>query len=175
MTDFMSDEVLNNPSPPIGLFLGAGASYEMGMPLVWGLTAELKEWLTPQHLRELNEGWRLQGQGHPNAVIDDVVSLLERSDMHYEGILGYLETQFKRSPIEQQYAQDYYGLYLWLVEMVYWLLYFRHVKNEEGIRLRLRYFEGIAGLAAQNSPLWIFSRNRTRGVRSGSCSEAGDE
>jgi hypothetical protein len=42
----------------VGLFLGAGASFELGMPLVWGLTAELKAWLTPAKLRELNESWR---------------------------------------------------------------------------------------------------------------------
>jgi hypothetical protein len=30
-----------------GLFLGAGASYEVGMPLVWELTEELFRWLTP--------------------------------------------------------------------------------------------------------------------------------
>jgi hypothetical protein len=30
-----------------GLFFGAGASYEAGMPLLWELTTEIKDWLTP--------------------------------------------------------------------------------------------------------------------------------
>ncbi|MBB5427459.1 hypothetical protein HDG40_005638 [Paraburkholderia sp. JPY158] len=63
-----------------GLFLGAGASYEAGMPLVWELTRELKAWLTPEKLRELNRGWRQQGGGHPDNGIGDFVSLLGRSD-----------------------------------------------------------------------------------------------
>jgi hypothetical protein len=37
-----------------GLFLGAGASYEVAMPLVWELTNEIKAWLTPDKLRALN-------------------------------------------------------------------------------------------------------------------------
>lgn len=36
-----------------GLFLDAGASYEAGMPLVWELTAEIKNWLTPPKIQEL--------------------------------------------------------------------------------------------------------------------------
>ena len=37
-----------------GLFLGAGAYYEVGMPLVWELTSELKAWLTPDRSFELS-------------------------------------------------------------------------------------------------------------------------
>jgi hypothetical protein len=29
-----------------GLFLGAGFSYEAGMPLMWELTSDIKEWLS---------------------------------------------------------------------------------------------------------------------------------
>ena len=51
-------------SESIGLFLGAGASFELGMPLVRGLTGEFKGYFTPEHLRELNAGWRQQGGGY---------------------------------------------------------------------------------------------------------------
>jgi hypothetical protein len=37
---------MNNIPELTGLFLGAGFSYEVGMPLVWELTSELKETLT---------------------------------------------------------------------------------------------------------------------------------
>jgi hypothetical protein len=67
-----------------GLFLGAGASYEAGMPLAWDLSTEIKDWLTADKLRELNAGWRLQGTGHCDAVIEDLISALERPHLHYE-------------------------------------------------------------------------------------------
>jgi len=57
-----------------GLLLGAGASAEAGMPLAWDLTAEIKAWLTPDMLRELNEGWR--GGGYSDAVIEDLAAVL---------------------------------------------------------------------------------------------------
>jgi hypothetical protein len=73
-----------------GLFLGAGASYEVGMPLVWDLTAELKAWLTPDKLRELNRGWRAQRGGNSDEVIEKLASVLVLPELHYESILGFL-------------------------------------------------------------------------------------
>lgn len=139
-----------------GLFIGAGASYEIGMPLVWELTDELKTWLNPEKLRAINQAWRSQGGGHPDVVIEDFASVLERPEMHYESILGYLETQYRRSSALQQ---EYHALYSWLVEMVYHIFRLRHLNCAGFIGKSIPYLEGIAKLAAANSPLWIFSLN----------------
>jgi hypothetical protein len=48
-----------------GLFLGAGASFECGMPLVWDLTAEIGAWLTSEKLKDLNCHWRAHSLGYP--------------------------------------------------------------------------------------------------------------
>jgi hypothetical protein len=143
--------------PPLtGLFLGAGASYEAGMPLVWELTGEIKDWLTAEKLRELNQGWRAQNSGFSDEVIEDLISVLVRNDLHYENILGHLETQFRRQQVE---PQDYHGLYSWLVELVYHLLYVRQVSNDTLFEQQLRFYEGIRTLANAHCPLWIFSLN----------------
>lgn len=140
--------------PLTGLFLGAGASYEAGLPLVWELTDELKRWLTPAKLREFNEGWRVQGGGQPDEVIEDLIACLGRPEMHYEAILGYLETQWHR---HRAHAQAYQGLYVWLVEMVYHMLYHRHTNNEAYLARQLSAYDGLRALADENTPLWIFS------------------
>jgi hypothetical protein len=144
-----------------GLFLGAGASFESGMPLVWDLSAEIRAWLTPDKLRELNRGWRAQGSGNPDEVIDALAASLLDSAMHYENILGNLEVHFNRPSTATMghLRQGYNTLYSWLVELIYHLLWHRHVRNEAFITRSLRYIEGIAGLARQNEPLWIFSLN----------------
>lgn len=139
-----------------GLFLGAGASYEVGMPLVWELTSEIKAWLTPDKLRTLNRGWRAQGGGNSEKAIDELVALLEREDMHYESILGSLETQFRR---HTPGSQEFHGLYAWLVELVYHILYLRHLNNVPKIKRNLSCLEGIVALAKQHKPLWVFSLN----------------
>lgn len=100
----------------IGLFIGAGFSHEAGMPLVWELTSEIKNWLTPYKLRSLNVGWRAQGTGYSDEAIEDLVSVLQMVKLHYENILGHLEVQLGRQP---RLAQEYAGLYAWMVELVY--------------------------------------------------------
>jgi hypothetical protein len=142
--------------PLTGLFLGAGASYEAGMPLASELTREIKGWLTAKKLRELNARWRMRGAGHSDAVINDVAGMLERPNVHYEALLGYLETQFRR---QGQFAQEYHRIYSWLAEIVYYLLYFRQVNNNAYLNAQLPRYDGIRALVEANTPLWIFSSN----------------
>jgi hypothetical protein len=144
--------------PLTGLFLGAGASCEAGMPLVWDLTAEIKNWLTAEKTRSLNEGWRSQGTGHSDQVIDDLINMLERPSIHYEALLGHLEVQFRRQR-DPKLANEYHGLYSWLVELVSHLLYYRQVNNPAFLKKALPYYDGIRALADANTPLWIFSLN----------------
>jgi hypothetical protein len=147
---------MTEPIRLTGLFLGAGASVEVGMPLVWELTEKLKNDLTPPKLRELNAGWRVQGTGYPDPVIEDFVSVLVRDEMHYESLLGYLEMQSRRFlPL----LQPYHGLYSLIVEVVYHILRLRHALCLDMIERNLGSLEGIAKLAQTNSPLWIFSLN----------------
>ena len=142
--------------PLTGLFSGAGASYEAGMPLVWELTAEIGNWLTGRKIRELNARWRMQHGGHSDAVIDDLLSILDRPGMHYEAILGYLETQFRR---RRNLSQEYYDLYSWLVDLVYHLLYYRQVNNNGYLHQHLSYYDGIRVLFEAIEPLWVFTLN----------------
>ncbi len=144
--------------PLTGLFLGAGASYEAGMPLVWELTSEITNWLTADKIRSLNAGWRTQGSGHSDRVIDDFVSMLERPSVHYEALLGHLEVQFRRQR-DSQLAQEYHGLYSWLVELVSYLLYYRQINNSSFLKNALPYYDGLKALADANTPLWIFTLN----------------
>lgn len=139
-----------------GLFIGAGASYDVGMPLVWELTAELKNWLTIEKLKSFNIGWRAQGSGHPDEVIDDFISVFSRDDLHYESILGYLEVQARR---ERSLSSHYHSIYAWLVEIIYYKLYLKHCGGAEFIINRLELYRGIFHLYQRNEPLWIFSLN----------------
>ncbi len=76
--------------------------------------------------------------------------------MHYENVLGNIEVQLRR---HSQLQQSYHGMYAWLIELVYILLYQRHILNETLIAGSLRFLEGIVGLARASAPLWVFSLN----------------
>ena len=141
-----------------GLLLGAGASYDLGMPLVNELTHELKSWLTPDKLRSLNRYWRRSGSGfdYPDDVIENLASVLVCEDMHYENILGFLQVQSRRHSGE---TQSYDGLYQFLSGVIYALLKERHLLNVDYIKRNIRYLDGIKSFAEENAPLWIFSLN----------------
>src|SRR4051812_5113417 len=99
-----------------GLFLGAGATCEVGMPLVWDLTDELKRWLTPDQLRSLNVGWLTHGGGRRAETVEHLVRLLENRDLHYEAILGSLETEYRRLGATNEVRQDFHAMYAWLIQ-----------------------------------------------------------
>jgi len=139
-----------------GLFIGAGFSYEAGMPLVWELTAEIKRWLTAEKLAEFNESWRAQGGGQSDVILAEFHAMLQRPDMHYEAVLGYLETQARR---QRTNSGEYHYLYSWLVQLVSYLLYWRHIQSRGFLDANLPLYDGVKVLAEQSAPLWVFSLN----------------
>ncbi len=142
-----------------GLLLGAGASYEAGLPLVWDLTAELKRWLTPKKLRELNTTWEANGGTFTKDVIEQFARALQHSEMHYESLIGFLEVHAMQAERGTAVHQGFEWLRLFVADLIYYFLLTRHVQNVEYIDAGLRYLDGVAGLAEQNMPLWIFSLN----------------
>jgi hypothetical protein len=140
------------------LLLGAGASRELGMPLRTDISAEILAWLSPASLRKLNATWRARGFGHPDEVIENIAGMLDKATFDYEALLGYLETQYL-DDAREGFAEAYHGLYAWLAQVVYLLLYRRQVERRDSYREGLQYFEGLVHLAEANRPLWIFSLN----------------
>ena len=137
-----------------GLLFGAGASHEFGMPVARGLTEELRRWLTPDWLDELNAGWRARGLGFPDEAISTLATVLTVESMNYEHIMGHLQVQGSRDADEW-----YHRLLTFLSEIVYAMLKERHVLNLELIAHGMSRLAGIAGLAEINRPLWVFSLN----------------
>ena len=149
---------MNNRTQLTGLLLGAGASFDFGMPLLKELSLELKCWLTPQKLRSLNEQWRSAGPefDFSDAAIEKVASALALEEMHYENLLGYLQVESQRW---SEAPQDYHGLFQRILGIVYFLLQERHIRNVGHIAGKIGFLDGIKTLVAQNHPLWIFSLN----------------
>ena len=128
------------------------------MPLRADINAEILAWLSPTSLRKLNATWRGRGFGHPDEVIEDIARTLDPDTFDYEALLGHMEAQYLNDAREG-FAEAYHGLYAWLAQVVYQLLYRRQVERRDSYREGLQYFEGIARLAKNNRPLWIFSLN----------------
>src|ERR1700732_1969626 len=99
------------------------------MPLVWHLTNRLRAQLSPAALRALSQGWETQGHAYPDDMIEELARVLHSDEMHYESVLGYLETQMDRQGNRDR-RQLYDGLRSWFVERISAQLYERHVIGE---------------------------------------------
>lgn len=140
------------------LFIGAGATYDCGMPLVWELTAEIRRWLTPAKIISFNENWKSQGGGWHADVVSLLVSLLENKNLHYENIIGAIEVECSRER-DQSKRQSYYAALGFVLQAVYGLLMERQVKNTHYALAALEDFSSIKEMANNNKPLWVFSLN----------------
>jgi hypothetical protein len=128
----------------LGLFLGAGASFELGMPRlpphrrVQGVSAD--------HLKELNTGWRALGGGFDESVIAFMTNLLQRQGLHYENILGCLQTMSARTGAP--FARQYLELYVRMIEIVYLLPFYRQTNSliSRGLHGSLNIFAMRDGL-----------------------------
>lgn len=142
-----------------GLFLGAGFSYELGMPLVGEFTAQIRRVLPPAKLRTFIEKWCEPGNTYSSHVVEDVCAALARPEFHYESFLGHLEVQRYRSRGDRKIGQDYYAFYTHFVDVISLLLYERHTANTSYIQGGISYYDGLKALASSNCPLWVFSLN----------------
>lgn len=140
------------------LFIGAGATYDCGMPLVWELTAEIRRELTPGKIISFNKNWKSQGRGWDQGVASCLISLLENKDLHYENIIGAIEIECSRER-DQTKRQSYHAVLDFLLQAVYIFLMGRQIKNTHYALNALDDFSSIKYLAEKNRPLWVFSSN----------------
>ncbi|WGK88339.1 hypothetical protein [Pseudomonas migulae] len=140
------------------LFIGAGATYDCGMPLVGELTAEIRRWLTPEKLTLFNENWKCQGGGWSSDVICTLISLLKNKSLHYENIIGAIEVEYSRER-DKDKRQEYYAVLGFLLQVVYGLLLERQVINARYALSALDDFTSLKEMAEENKPLWVFSLN----------------
>ncbi|VVO02894.1 hypothetical protein [Pseudomonas fluorescens] len=134
-----------------GLFLGAGASYELGMPLV----VELTETVRADHTPDLVRKFAKNSQWHKEPT-DFFLNILANTNMHYEAVIGAIEVMAQR---QGPHAKDYESIRTHLVDMVS-----RYLTEEHSVRkplsiLGLRYLEGLRKYFQEDEPLRVFSLN----------------
>jgi len=132
-----------------GFLLGAGASYELGLPLVDELTIEFKRaLLKTKHMRYYSS---------PREIESTILPLLNNSHLNYEDIIGRIEVEIQRCRGNSLY-QKWYAILSRYLEAIFYLLLERHYKNKNYIKERLDLIEPIKNYCTDN-PLWIFSLN----------------
>jgi len=139
------------------LLLGAGASYELGLQLVWELTRQLKDYLIPEKLDQLNEGWQAHGGGYSDDVISLIKDLLGVDSMQYENVIGALDVEINRERNAERH-QELNDIRCMLLEVIHYLLYCWQV-NIAYIEPAIKDLYGIKKLVEESNPMWVFSLN----------------
>lgn len=139
-----------------GLLLGAGASFDVGMPLTKELHRDLKRYMTPERLRSMNLWQESRGGGVPEQAIEVLIELLGRDELNYEQIIGNLEVRSRRTTEQEGFRH----LQVSMTEWVYLLLLEWHENNKEFVKRNIGLLDGIKELSHRNSPLWVFSLNQ---------------
>lgn len=149
--------------PPIderaGFLLGAGASFQLGMPLVTHLTSLFKAFYNDHQLQRIAKGRLNYGEPVPPAVMDCVREALGRNDMHYEAVLGRLQTESRRLGQANDLLQEFYGFYSQMVEAVYLILLDRQIEMRRYLAAALSPYEGLMAFANASAPMFVFSLN----------------
>ncbi len=140
--------------------LGAGASYDFGMPLVWELTKELRSFLNPEKVESVNQVWGANGVPFSKKAILILKDILQQTNFHYEHIIGALEVEAMRHRVDNKLTQDLRDIIGWILDAIYYLLYCRQqVANTSYINLTLELYSRFDKFVRQNYYFWIFSLN----------------
>ena len=132
------------------LLLGAGASFECGLPLIDELTVTLKNVLTIKKLKEYKPDF-----------YDECIEMIQKmyqSNMHYESMVGYFEVLSNHSHdnIIREMADS---SRIYFIQAIHMLLLEQHVKNQLYCLHSINAFTGLKNLLNSDGPLWVFSLN----------------
>ncbi len=138
------------------LLIGAGFSFELGMPLASQLTTDVLGPLQSGALQRINDVWRVNGgDAIAPEIFDEAGS---KHDLPYEEFLSWLQERW-RTTDDPAKARGYSSLYVQMIEGVSLALFLRHRHRAPFFRLKSRFYSGLTSLARRESPLWIFSLN----------------
>lgn len=135
------------------LFLGAGASYEVGMPLVW----EFTETLRSNILKRIDTNL-FNFKGSRNLKLQ-FISILSDQKLHYEQMVAKLEKLYldlRTSPDERDIV---HGLITQLTECIQLLLLEDQQLIKGLLQDRIKSYYGLTSFIMQNSPTYVYSLN----------------
>ncbi|MFL9900029.1 hypothetical protein PQR71_18050 [Paraburkholderia fungorum] len=132
------------------LFLGAGASYECGMPLVWEFTNGLRM----NVLKRLNS--HLFDFRRDPSLRTHLEALLSAPELHYEQMIGELEALYLQRGLHSDVA---YTAARQLLDCVQVLLLEDQLNTTAMFGERAKTYSGIRDLLARHPCLHVFSLN----------------
>ena len=147
------------------LLIGAGFSYDLGMPLAADFSATFFNYLSPARCRQMAALMKTQqpfSKDRPTdpKAIDEAFSILEQyRGKDYESFLSRIETEEWAYHGSQAINDSYHYVYANLYDLVYQLLYIYQASTFQTIyRKNFELYRGLENFLS-DSETWVFSLN----------------
>jgi hypothetical protein len=133
------------------LFLGAGASYEVGMPLVLEFTNILKRVI----LKRINTNlFNFKGD---EELKSKFISLLMDPDMNYEQVVMQLEKLYLNCEPEKR--DSVHGVVIQLIETIQLLLLEEQSLTKNLLAEKIKCYYGLTEYVSKTEPTFVYSLN----------------
>ncbi|NFS06505.1 hypothetical protein FDE99_01760 [Clostridium botulinum] len=149
-----------------GLLVGAGFSFDLGMPLVTGLTKDFFHFLNEERLTMFIESWKMMepyGEDHPidKLALEDVYDLVQKyrknTALNYEEFLKELQ-DMARSSVSQCCIRSYQFVYGIFRDILCQLFYMYHVYNYPIYEINKQFYKDFNSMVG-DEPLWVMTLN----------------
>jgi hypothetical protein len=133
-----------------GVFLGAGASYEAGMPLVW----EFSNTLRKNVLNRLDS--KLFNFGSELSLKSFLINVLSDESKHYEEVVGELEQLYIN---KRANSSPVHGVLIQLIECIQILFLEEQMNTLNLLGEAVKDYYGLVDIIAEQGLLNVFSLN----------------
>ena len=149
-----------------GLLLGAGFSYDLGMPLVQGLTKDFFYFLTKERIKSFVELWKMTdpyGEGRPidKNAIEEIIGIIEEfrnNGSNYEDFLKELQRRTKILGSKQSYIDSYHYLYGKFYSIIAYLFFMYHTNNYAYYEINKKVYSNFSKFVGDRE-LWVLTLN----------------
>ncbi len=132
-----------------GLFLGAGASYEVGMPLVW----EFSNTLRINVLKRLDT--KLFNFESNDSLKATLIDLLNDHNKHYEEVIGEIEKLY----LQYHRKSSIYHVLIQLIECIQLLMLEEQMNTLKFLGEKVKDYYGLKDFVEEQGVLNVFSLN----------------
>lgn len=149
------------------LLIGAGFSYDLGMPLASGFTEDLFYFLTPERLSRYLKIWREAdpyGPGRPidPLAIDEVLDIYRcyREDgKNYEEFLKGIQNEYHSAGATQARQDSFHYVFGRIFEIVVGMFWMYQVNNFGWYLANRNLYDSFSRIVPSDEELWVVSLN----------------
>lgn len=150
------------------LLIGAGFSYDLGMPLAIGFTKDLFHYLTPEKIKQFMEQWKNAkpfGNNRPidPNIMDEVLNMYlnyrTNENSNYEDFLKKIQIEHHKPGIPQSKRDTLYFVFGRFFDLIVEMFWMYQANNFNWYLTNKEHFNSLSSFISEENETWIISLN----------------